>query len=446
VDEKYAEIGERALNIARRSGVDAEVFILKDSELSIEVVDGQVETLKQAEEIGLGLRVIKQGRLGFAYTTEMSEAAVKQVVENAITISRYTDTDEYNTLPTGKQVYPDLSIYDQSIVATSLEEKINMARRVEEVVRATDKRIHTIERSGYEDNEYAVLIMNTSGVYAKSQGNSCGLYVFAVARDEEEAQNGFSMMLKKQIKDLQPEFVGKEAAYNAVRGLNARSIKSERMPCIMEPYIVTKFLSLISGMVNAEAVLKGKSLLADKQGQQVASQAVSIIDDATYEEGIASFPFDGEGVPSRRNVIIENGQLLSFIYDSYTANRVGVKSTGNSQRGSFRSLPFIGTTNFFLKPGVITPDQLIKEVSRGFYITEVMGMHTANPISGDFSVGAAGIIIEKGELTYPVRGVTIAGNLVELLHQIDTIAGNLRFFGGKGAPTIRLNALSIGGE
>jgi PmbA protein len=214
----------------------------------------------------------------------------------------------------------------------------------------------------------------------------------------------------------------------------------------MEPYVVTRFMSLLAASVQADSAQKGKSMLAGKMGQQVASQAFTLVDDASYEEGIAGFPFDGEGVPAQRNIIIENGELKGFLYDTYSALKEGRKSSGNGIRGSFRSLPVIGTTNFMLSPGTERPDSMIAAIENGFYVTEVMGMHTANPISGDFSVGAAGIMIEQGRLTYPVRGVTIAGNLIKLLHDVETVGNDLRFYGGKAAPTIRLKNISVGGD
>jgi PmbA protein len=214
----------------------------------------------------------------------------------------------------------------------------------------------------------------------------------------------------------------------------------------MEPYVVTRFMSILSASIEADAVQKGKSMLADKVGQQAASIQVNLIDDAASEEGMASFPFDGEGVASERKVIIEKGELKGFLYDTYTGLKAGLRSTGNGIRGSFRSLPGVGATNLILSPGIQLPNQLIKDIDCGFYITDVMGMHTANPISGDFSVGAAGIMIEKGKLTYPVRGVTIAGNLLDLLQDIEAVGNDLRFYGGKAASTIRIKNISIGGS
>lgn len=439
-------IGEQVLDSIRRQGVDAEVFLLHNRELSIDVIDGQVDTLKEAEEIGLGLRVIKDGRLGFAFTSDLSPAALQDIVEDAVRITRYTSSDPYQVLPSGPIKYPDMEIYDPAIVSTSLEEKIELARQVERAARQSDHRISVIERAGYEDNEFHALVLNSRGIKAYGNGNYCGAYIFVVAEEDEDAQTGFSMSVKQRLADLDPDFIGKEAAAHAVRSLHARSAPSGRIPCVMEPYVVTRFLGILAQMVDAEAVQKGKSLFAGRKGQQIASPAFSLVDDGTWPGGIGSFPFDSEGVPSQRTELIKAGKLSGYLYDTYTAGRDGTVSTGNAQRGSFRSLPSVGTTNLMVEPGGITPQGMIQDLQRGFLITEVMGMHTANPISGEFSVGAAGILIENGRLTTPVRGVTIAGNMLQMLEQVEMAGNDLRFFGGKGAPSLLIGQLSLSGE
>lgn len=438
--------GEMLMNMVRRHGLEGEAFLLHERELSIELTGGQVETLKQAEQRGMGLRVFNSGRMGFAYSSDLSPEALHKVVNNAVSISAYTAADQFNCFPEGNQTYPVVKTYDKGITAAALEEKMELAAEAERAARAYDQRIKLVERAGYEDAEYSTLVMNSRGLYAFDRGNYCGLSVSLAACDNTETENGFAFAVKKEIASLNPRAVGEEAAMNAVRSLHGRTIPSACVPCIMEPYVVTRFMSLLAPSLQADSVQKGKSMLADKVGQLVASPHIILADDATHIEGIASFPFDGEGVPSRRNVLIENGELKGFLYDTYTALKAGLKSTGNGIRGSFRSLPGVGTTNFIISPGASSPAHLIRDIEDGLYITDVMGMHTANPISGDFSVGAAGIRIERGQMTYPVRGVTLAGNLVSFLKGIEAVGNDLRFYGGRAAPTIRLQSLSIGGS
>lgn len=446
MQERLTRIGQEIIDQAQRLGVDAEVFLLHNRELSIEVVEGQVDTLKEAEEMGLGLRVIKGSRLGFAFTSDLSPKALQDVWDDAVRICSYTAPDEYQSLPEGPADYPSLEIYDPIIANTSIEEKIELARQAERATRQHDPRIAVIERAGYEDSEFHSLILNTRGVHAYARGNYCGTYVFAVAEEDEDAQTGFSMSIRQKLADLDPLAVGQEAARNAVRCLHARSAPSGRVPCIMEPYVVTRFLGIIAQMADAGAVQRGKSLFRGRRGQKVGAECLSLTDDGIYPGGIGSFPFDSEGVPCQRTELIKGGYLAGYLYDTYTANRDNTRSTGNGQRGSFRGLPSVGSTNFMIEPGTLSLNQLMSDIPYGFYITEVMGMHTANPISGEFSVGAAGLLIEKGQLTKPVRGVTIAGNILQLLDSVEAVGSDLRFFGGRGAPFLRIHYLSLSGE
>jgi PmbA protein len=309
-----------------------------------------------------------------------------------------------------------------------------------------DRRISIIERAGYADVEYCNLIMNSKGLYAYETGNYCGIYIFLVAEDENDAQNGFSSMSVRKAWDLSPARIGKEAARNAIRALHAKRVGSGHMPVVLDPYVATRFCGIIASMVNAEAVQKGKSLLAGKVGEQVASSCLSIVDQALLPDGIGSYRFDSEGVPAQNKTVIENGVLNTYLHNTYTAGKEGGKSTGNAQRGSFRGLPGVGSSNFSVVPGFMEQEYLLDGIEQGLYVTEVMGMHTANPISGDFSIGAAGLVIENGVLSYPFRGVTIAGNMAEFLMNIDALASDLRFYGGKGAPSLRLKELSIAGD
>ncbi|NLU47005.1 MAG: TldD/PmbA family protein [Syntrophomonadaceae bacterium] len=446
MQERLTHIGEMLLDKAHHGGIDAEVFLLHNRELSIEVVEGQVDTLKEAEEIGLGLRVIKGNRLGFAFTSDLSPKALEEVWDAAVSICHYTAPDQYLSLPAGPAEYPSLEVYDPVISQTSIEEKIELARQAEKASRQYDPRITVIERAGYEDSEFHSLILNTRGIRAYAKGNYCGTYVFAVAEEDADAQTGFSISIKQKLADLDPLAVGTEAAHNAVRCLHARRAPSGKVPCIMEPYVATRFLGIIAQMVDAEAVQKGKSLFKGRMGHKVGAECLSLTDDGTYPGGVGSFPFDSEGVPCQRTELIQNGHLVGFLYDTYTANRDRTRSTGNGQRSSFRGLPSVGSTNFMIEPGVLSLNQLMDDITYGFYITEVMGMHTANPISGEFSVGAAGLLIEKGQLTKPVRGVTIAGNIVELLEQVEAVGSDLRFFGSRGAPSLRIRYLSLSGD
>ncbi|NLN87534.1 MAG: TldD/PmbA family protein [Syntrophomonadaceae bacterium] len=439
------QAGEEALRHIRTSGRSGEAFLMHNRELSIEVSSGKVETLKEAEQTGLGIRVFAGGRVGFAYTTDLSGPAVVQTAQEATRITEFSFPDPYNGLPEGRQVYPAMRIRDDDIHSLPLEAKIEMARQVEREARSCHPSIQIIDRAGYEEHETSILIMNSNDLYAFGQANYCGLHVSLAAVTPEETQSGFAYSLQRKAESLDSRKVAKEAADRALRRLQARTIPSQVLPCVIDSQVTARFLGLLSSSIQADNVLKGKSMLAGRMGEVVASPLLTMVDDATYELGVAGFPFDGEGVASTRTMVVEKGRLTGFLYDSYTAMKAGFVSTGNAVR-SFRSLPAVGSTSLMVAPGPHQLPALWEGLDKGLYITDIMGMHTANTITGDFSLGAAGLLIEDGRLTYPVRGITIAGNLLELLRKVDGVGGDWRFYGSKIAPSLRCSSLNIAGN
>lgn len=444
--EMLLTAGTAALDAARRKNAAAEVFLLYNRELSIELRDARVETLKEAEEIGMGLKILKNGRMGFAYSSDLSPEAVIDMVDNAVSISHCMAADEFHGLVEPNQYYPPVSCFDLQIVNTTLEEKIDLARAAEKAARSFDNRIHMVEKSAYEDSHSVTVIMNSQGLQVDFGQNLAGAYIALAAQSGDDQQTGYALMVRRKIADLDPQQLGREAAARAVRSLNAGSLQSQCLPCIMEPYVAVRFMGLLLPSLYGDAVLKGKSRWADKIGELVASPLLQLIDDGMLKDGLASMPFDGEGTPIQRNELIKDGVLQTYLYDNYSARKAGRQSTGSGRRGSFRNLPAIGSSNLIISPGSLSPEQMIADIESGLLITEVMGMHTANPISGDFSLGASGILIQNGKLGRPVRGLTIAGNLHQLLQNIDALGSDLRFYGAKAAPSIRFSQLSIGGE
>ncbi len=437
---------QQALDYAAGPGVEAEIYGVYQRALKIEVAQQQVETLKDAREKGLGIRVIKNGRLGFAYTTALEAGAIKAAVRAALKASTYMSADEHLNLTPAGAIYPQLQTFDDLIEQHSLEDKIALAQKLEALAIETDQRIKIVERSGYEQSMYQISILNSLGLDVSGQGNYCSLYQYVVAEQDDDAQGGFASKSCRNYRDLSPEEVADRATHRALRSLKARSLASQELPCILKPYVAVKFLGLLGQMLDAEAVLKGKSLLAGKIGQAIAAREFTVMDDGTLKGGLGSFPFDDEGVPAQQNTLIKDGVLQGFLYDNYNARKAGLRSSGNAVRMSFRNLPKVGPSNLLIKAGDQDEAALLEPIAKGLYITNIMGMHTANPVSGDFSLGASGIVIEQGELTYPVRGLLIAGNMTELLQDIDALGNELRFFGSRAAPSLRVAALSVAGS
>lgn len=437
---------EFTLEEAKKAGAkEAEVYLNEASELTIEVRNDKIETMKLARDKGLGLRIFMAGRTGFAFCTELTPEVLRELTREAVANASQTNADLNNLLPRKAPVYPSLDLYDPEIRSTPLEEKVELARRLEKIARAYDERIKIIESSTYQDEESETLIVNSLGLAADYQSASCGLFLAIVAQDAQDNQTGFAFDYRLRFHDLNIQKVGEEASQRALRLLGAKPVSTRKVAVVLEPYVAIGFLGLLGASLSAEAVQKKRSLLAAKINQKVAAQEITIIDDGTLPDGIGSCPFDGEGVPSQRTVLIKNGVLQGFLHNTYTAAKAGVTSTGNGMRSSFKSTPEVGTTNFFMQGGQLSPDELVKNISGGFLVTEVIGMHTANPISGDFSVGATGILIEHGRLTQPVRGITIAGNILEFFNLIDGIGNDLTFLGSHGAPTIRVREMAVSG-
>lgn len=445
--QQFQIIAQQVIEKAQQRGASmSEAFLASSKELLIEVSNQVVETLKMAEERGLGVRIFKDGRMGFAYTADLNPAQIDQIIDEALANSRQSTVDDGNVLPKPAPKYPALDLYDPQINSVPVEHKIELTRQIERIGRQYDPRVKITEKAGYEDSEYYVTIVNSYGLNVSYRGAYCGAYLMVVAEENGDNQTGFGMQYRRKFRDLNATQIGQEAAEKAVRMLGAKKINTQKVPVVFDPYVATNFLGILAPALSAEAVQKGKSLFAGKVNQLVGSDKITLIDDGMLPDGIASSPFDGEGVPTARTVLIERGQLKGFLHNTYTAAKDGVVSTGNGMRSSYKGTPEIGTTNFYILPGELSVEELLKDIASGLYVTEVMGMHTANPISGDFSVGAAGLWIENGQLAYPVRGVAIAGNILDLLASIDAVASDLTFFGGRGAPTCRVAKMTVSGS
>lgn len=445
--DPFRDIAEIAIMRSRNFGADmAEAYISSNKELSIDVREGRVETLKLAEERGLSVRVMFEGKTGFAFSTDLSPAGAEEVARHALFNCKSTAVDPYNRLPSPGGPYPGLEIYDPDIHKATVEEKIAMAKAMEESARAFDPRVKVIESSTYQDGEILVTLVNSLGIDSTYRGAYCGIYLALAAGEGEESQTGFAMDFGLKYKPLNPAMTGQEAARRAVRMLGAGPVKTRRTDIVLEPYVATGFLGIIGPALTGEAVQKGRSLFAGKTGARVASEKINIIDDGAKADGIASAPFDGEGVATGRTVLVRDGVLQGYLHNTYTAAREGVQSTGNGVRGTFKSAPEVGFTNMYIEAGDKHPQEIIEEMESGIYITEVMGMHTANPISGDFSVGVAGLLIEKGELSRPVRGAAMGGNILDFLKKIDGVGNDLLFYGGKGSPTLRITGMTVSGQ
>lgn len=447
MSQNFLEFAKTGIHKAKQMGAKhAELFVMKSKQLEVQIKDDVIDELQQSDSQGVGIRVIKDRRQGFAFSSDFSSTALDKMVSQAIINSTYNDPDEALALPELSAAYPQMELFDWQRGDLTLEDKIQLASDTAKFALQYDSQVTNIERAGYEEGESQIWLANSNHVLLQEKSSYCGLYCLAMGSNQQEQQSGYGADLHIAINQLSPQRVGEMAGMRAVRLLGATQVASQVTDLVLEPAIAAKILGLISQCFSGSAVQKGKSFLAGQLEQPVASHQVNLIDDGTRTGQLGSASFDGEGVATSRTVLIEDGILKHYLYDTLSANKDQTVSTGNGVRGSYQGTPYVGTTNYYLDNGSCTTEELLQSVQEGLYVTEILGAHTANPISGDFSFGASGIWIKQGQLAQPVRGLTIAGNFQTLLQKIDAVADDLTFFGSKGAPTIKISQISISGK
>jgi PmbA protein len=425
----------------------ADVFLRSFNATSVEVKDQKIDAFDRAQDIGAGLRVLVNGRLGFAFTTDLSEGVLKALAQAAVTNAQNTEPDPYQSIPAKYQTpYRSVAIHDPEIVRLTEKEKIERVMAMEREAFSVDPRIKRIRKAQASFSESETVILNTNGSEVSFRGTACSSSIEVVAEEKGELQAGSEFDVNRFYRKLLIEEVGQRAAQRALDLLGARHIDSIKAPVVLEATVVQEFLSMLASGFSAESVQKKRSLFIGKLGKDIASPSITVLDDGLLEGGLGTAPCDDETVPMKKKTIIEKGKLAMFLYNTYTANKDKTASTGNGMRGGFKGLPGVGMTNLYIEPGKSTLQELLAAAGRGLYITEVMGMHTANPISGDFSVGATGFRIEKGEKAYPVREITIAGNILDLMKNVAVVGSDIRFSGRIGSPSLLISELSIGGK
>lgn len=439
----------RAALEAAKPGEAVEAYAAWGRETDVKIYEGAVESLTSAESSGVGVRVISGGRLGYAYAADPDPGELAALVEQARTNATLSAPDDGNVLPLPRTIEPLDGILLPELLAARTEEKVALAMALERAARDADPRVSGVETAQYGEGIGRAAIVSTSGVEAAGERGDCWAVAVALAGENGDTQTGFGLRIARRPGDLDVAGAGREAADRSVRMLGAHKPKTERMAVILDPISAASFLGVVAAGLTAEAVLKGRSLFAGKIGERVASDVVRLVDDGRALEGPGAEPFDGEGVPTGRTVLIENGVLGAFLHNTYTATRMGAASTGNARRGGFKSTPGVAPTNLILEPGTESPEQLYARAGRALLVHDLIGVHSgANPISGDFSVGATGVLIEDGQPGAPVREVTIASNVLDILRGIVAVGNDIRFlpFGGAiGTPTILVGEMTVAG-
>jgi PmbA protein len=437
--------GELVKKCLDKGADQAEVYVESGRDMSIRVRNGEIETIQEASSFGAGFRVFLEGKMAFSSSNDLQESSLEKAVDQAVSFAKITTPDPSNVLPEEMRDTPVQGLYDPDIVGIPMERKIDLARAAEKLA-MKDPRITISAGSAYGEGEGEVFLANSNGLLKNYRSSSCGYGISVVAEKGDQKSSGGESCSRRFFVDLkEPEEVAGKAARKAYERLDPKPVKTQKAAVIFDSDVAYSLLGGILGAVNGERVLQGASFLGKKMDRKIASEMMTLIDDGTIEKGMASAPFDGEGVPTQKRVIVDKGDLKGFLYNTAVAKRAGVKSTGNASRRGFRGLPGIGPHNFYMEKGPHSPEDIIKTTKKGLWLKEVTG-YGINPVNGNFSGGAAGFWIENGEIAFPVKGLTVAGTADEILLGLDMLGNDLDLNRSLTAPTFRVHSLQIGGE
>ncbi|WP_447977286.1 TldD/PmbA family protein [Candidatus Nitrospira bockiana] len=432
----------------KRGATEADVVVADGDTFSVQVRLGKVDRLTKAREKRLGLRVFFGKRSASASTSDFSPDSLEQVVADTCSLATAVAEDAVSGLPPANlmaQELPDLDLYDPTQLDTDVQ--IELARRAEDAAMKADPRITNSEGSDFNSSAGRVVLANTHGFVGEYRSTSFSMSVSPIASgsDAEGMQRDYWYAAQRKYAKLDsPESVGQEAARRTVRRLGAKKIATQRAPVIFDQETAGSLLGNLCSAISGYALYKGASFLVGHLGKPLFPDFVTIYDDGRMPGALGSRPFDGEGLPTRRNTIVEQGILRSYLLDSYSARKLGMASTGSASR-SVGEAPSVGPTNFYLVPGGATVQELIRSVRRGLYVTELIGFGI-NMVTGDYSRGAAGFWIENGELAFPVEEITIAGNLKQMFANLDAIGNDLEFRGRIASPTVKISEMMIAGN
>lgn len=442
----YKGLAEELVKKCMNMGADqAEVYIESGRNLRIRVRNGDIETVQEAATHGVGFRVFVKGKMAFSSCNDFENQALENAVESAVRFASNTTPDENNVLPEDKGTTKIEGLYDSQISQVAMEKKIELAKKVEKLA-MKDSRITKSSGASYSEGEGEVFLANSNGLLKNFKESGCGYGVSVVAEKGDQKSTGGESCSRRFFSDLKPpEEIATKAAKDAYEMLDPKMVNTQKASVIFDSDVARSILGGILAAVNGERVLQGASFLRDKMDQKIASELLTIIDDGTRSKGMGSKPFDGEGVPTQKRIIVAKGVLKGFLYNTIVAKRAGVKSTGNASRGGFASVPGIGAHNFFMAAGKSSPDEIIKATKVGLLLKGVTG-YGINPVNGNFSGGASGFWIQNGKIAFPVKGLTVAGNAFDMLNAIDMVGNDLDMNRSFTAPTFRIKLIQIGGK
>jgi PmbA protein len=432
-----------------RPGEEVEAFASWQRETEVRAYGGEVESLSSAESAGVGVRVVAQARQGFAYVGNLDESLAREALAEARDNASFATPDANVGLASPDGIAPtSLELWDDSLGAMATEEKVALALELESQVRAGDPRIREVVSADYGDDQSEVAIASSMGISAASRSTTCYLVVYAVAGEGDDTQTGGGYSVCRAPGELEIEKASRDAVERATRMLGATKPPSGRVTAVFDREVTAALLSVLAGTLSGEEVAKGRSLFAGRLGEQVASASVTFVEDPTNGFAFGASRYDAEGLACRRVPLIDKGRLVAFLYDTYSARLAGARSTASAVRAGFKSTPGVGALALSLTPGDLDQAGVIRAVGEGLFIQDVSGIHSGvNPVSGDFSVGAEGLLIRRGELAQPVREITIASTIQSLLQGIEVVGGDIEWLPSAAAGlTIAIGDVAMSGS
>jgi PmbA protein len=445
------------LEIARRvaaqanSGEQVEAYVVRTQETDVEVFGGEVESLTTAGVEGVGVRVVVDHRQGLAWAGSLDGDVIAETLREARDNAAFGEPDEFYGVTTPADVDgvrpPDLDLWRDELTKVATDEKVRIALELERATKAADARVRNIESASYGDAMSESALANSLGVEARARRTMCSASSVALADDGSGTQTGYGFAAGRTLTDLDFDAIAHDAAFRACRLLGAKPVPGRRLTVILDPLVTRSVLGVLSSAFNGESMLKGRSLFSGRLGEKVAAPHVQLVDDPTDARALGASQFDGDGVPTRTNALIRDGVLQCFLHNVYTGRRSGSGTTGSATR-SFASTPGVGVRALRLEPGPKSPDEIIRDAGDAFYVQSVSGLHSGtNPISGDFSVGADGLMVRGGEFAEPVREVTVASTLQRMLLDVTDIGNDLTFLPGAIAGmTLAISDMTLSGS
>ena len=443
---KKSEIVQIISNRLAKSKAEFEIYLSRRKILSCDIKEGHPDHFRSSMELGIALRILDDGKLGFSYLYGANPDSLLRLTDRAVEMARQADRDPLHSFSPPEQAgVQDLEVFDSTLSHRANKEKVEHIKEMEQGALHADTRIRKVRKAEYEETTSYTSVVNSCGLDVEKQGTVITMSVMVLAEDNGNAEMGWEAETARWYDDIDPSKIGMNAARRGIAMLGSRQISTRTCPAVLENRVVGELLDVWSSSFLGDNIHKGKSFLQDKIDQKIASEKITLIDDGLYTRGLGSAWFDDEGTPQKSTVLVKNGILLAYLFDRYWSKKAGSQSTGNSVRQRTLSPPSPGSSNLFIRSGTLSFDQLLVSMNKGLLVTDLMGVHMSDPISGDFSLGASGMWVEKGRPVCPVKGVTVSGSIHSLFAAVADLGDDLRFFSRLGAPSALVKEIIVSG-